>query len=274
MTRATLIAIFVGGVLFAAASFGLLFFSLQPATLRIAVGPPGSDDARLIEAVAQAFARERHFVRLRPVVTGGAGESAAALGNAEVDLAIIRADLDVPKDALSVAIFRKNLAVLWVPNGLGSKAPRRDSSIKKIEELAGHRVGVIGDNQANVNLLKHIFKESGVAPEKVEILQFGTNEIREALHNQKIDAVMAVGPIDSRITSDAISSTTRAGSSPTFLSIDAAEMVRDIVELAKELRVELLVIGATGHSALYDRLIGSRADRIVQLAHCPVLVVK
>ncbi|WP_442896182.1 universal stress protein [Bradyrhizobium sp. AZCC 2289] len=45
-----------------------------------------------------------------------------------------------------------------------------------------------------------------------------------------------------------------------------------MVELAKELKVEPLVIGATGHSALYDRLIGSRADRIVQLAHCPVLV--
>ena len=48
----------------------------------------------------------------------------------------------------------------------------------------------------------------------------------------------------------------------------------DIVELAQELKAELLVIGATGHSALYERLIGSRADRIVQLAHCPVLVVK
>jgi len=54
----------------------------------------------------------------------------------------------------------------------------------------------------------------------------------------------------------------------------AGHPVRDIVELAKELEVDLLVIGATGHSALYERLIGSRADRIVQLAHCPVLVVK
>jgi nucleotide-binding universal stress UspA family protein len=54
----------------------------------------------------------------------------------------------------------------------------------------------------------------------------------------------------------------------------AGHPVRDIVELAKELEVELLVIGATGHAALYERLIGSRADRIVQLAHCPVLVVK
>ena len=54
----------------------------------------------------------------------------------------------------------------------------------------------------------------------------------------------------------------------------AGHPVRDIVQLAKELKVDLLIIGATGHSALYDRLIGSRADRIVQLAHCPVLVVK
>jgi nucleotide-binding universal stress UspA family protein len=56
--------------------------------------------------------------------------------------------------------------------------------------------------------------------------------------------------------------------------IVAGHPVRDIVELAAELRVDLLVIGATGHSALYERMIGSRADRIVQLAQCPVLVVK
>jgi nucleotide-binding universal stress UspA family protein len=50
--------------------------------------------------------------------------------------------------------------------------------------------------------------------------------------------------------------------------------VRDIVKLAADLNVDLLVIGATGHSALYDRIIGSRADRIMHLAKCPVLVVK
>ena len=54
----------------------------------------------------------------------------------------------------------------------------------------------------------------------------------------------------------------------------AGHPVRDVVQLAAELKAELLVIGATGHSALYERMIGSRADRIVQLALCPVLVVK
>jgi nucleotide-binding universal stress UspA family protein len=50
--------------------------------------------------------------------------------------------------------------------------------------------------------------------------------------------------------------------------------VRDVVNLAGELKADLLVIGATGHSALYERTIGSRADRMIQLAPCPVLVAK
>jgi nucleotide-binding universal stress UspA family protein len=54
----------------------------------------------------------------------------------------------------------------------------------------------------------------------------------------------------------------------------AGHPVRDIVKLATEIKADLLVIGATGHSAMYERMIGSRADRIVQLAQCPTLVVK
>jgi len=54
----------------------------------------------------------------------------------------------------------------------------------------------------------------------------------------------------------------------------AGHPVRDISRLAADLEADLLVVGATGHSAIYDRMIGSRADRLIQLAHCPVLVVK
>lgn len=50
--------------------------------------------------------------------------------------------------------------------------------------------------------------------------------------------------------------------------------VRAIVDLVPNIGADLLVIGATGHSAFYERMIGSRADRLVQLAPCAVLVVK
>lgn len=69
---------------------------------------------------------------------------------------------------------------------------------------------------------------------------------------------------------------TRAGQSNMNIRVHvvSGHPVRMIVDLVEEIGADLLVIGATGHSALYERMVGSRADRIIQLAACPVLVVK
>jgi hypothetical protein len=133
----------------------------------------------------------------------------------------VRADLNLPSDAQSVAVFRKNLLIMWVTSA-GEKGSK---PIKTVKDLAGRRIGVIGKAEANVQLLKAILSESGVPPEKIEIVQFGTTEIPNALRDQKIDAMMAVGPVDSRITHEAISATTRKGTAPTVLAIDAAEII-------------------------------------------------
>jgi nucleotide-binding universal stress UspA family protein len=50
--------------------------------------------------------------------------------------------------------------------------------------------------------------------------------------------------------------------------------VKTIVEFVERERADLLVIGYMGHSALYNRIIGSTTDRLVELAPCAVLVVK
>ena len=50
--------------------------------------------------------------------------------------------------------------------------------------------------------------------------------------------------------------------------------VRTIVEFVERERADLLVIGYMGHSALYNRVIGSTTDRLVELAGCTVMVVK
>jgi nucleotide-binding universal stress UspA family protein len=54
----------------------------------------------------------------------------------------------------------------------------------------------------------------------------------------------------------------------------AGHAVRDILTLASDLKVDLLVIGGTGHSQFYERMLGTTAARVVHLAQCPVLVVK
>lgn len=54
----------------------------------------------------------------------------------------------------------------------------------------------------------------------------------------------------------------------------AGHAAATIVERVKALNADLLVVGFMGHSALYERIIGGTADRLVRLAPCPVLVVK
>lgn len=54
----------------------------------------------------------------------------------------------------------------------------------------------------------------------------------------------------------------------------AGHPVQRIVDFAERQGFDLLVIGFMGHSALYERVIGGTADRLVRLAGCPVLVVK
>ena len=50
--------------------------------------------------------------------------------------------------------------------------------------------------------------------------------------------------------------------------------VSSIAEFIQRGGYDLLVVGFMGHSALYNRIIGSTTDRLVELAPCKVLVVK
>ena len=50
--------------------------------------------------------------------------------------------------------------------------------------------------------------------------------------------------------------------------------VAAVVAFVKSKKAELLVVGFMGHWALFERIIGGTADRLVRLAPCPVLLVK
>jgi TRAP transporter TAXI family solute receptor len=217
----------LAGMFVVAAAAGVVYVALRPETLRVAVGPPGSDDQKLMQALAQTFARDRSSVRLSVIPTDGPTESIALLGSSKTDLAVARGDLELPPDAQSVAILRKNVVVLWAPSGLPAKGSRKTPApkIKSLADLPGHRVGVIGKTQANVTLLHVILTESGIPADKVDVTQYSTKEINELAHDPKIAAFMAVGPLDSKITAEAIAATAHDRGEPKFLPIDVSEAI-------------------------------------------------
>ncbi|MGA2289026.1 TAXI family TRAP transporter solute-binding subunit [Bradyrhizobium sp.] len=215
------------GLLAFATLAGTALFILRPTTLRIAVGPSGSDDQKLVQALAQSFALDGSPVRLSLITTAGPVDSISLLKDGKTDLAVARDDEEMPDGTTSVAILRKNVVVLWSASGPPRQGSKREAKpkIKTIDDLAGHRVGVVGRTEVNVTLFRVILTESGVNPEKVAISQFGVDQIAEMVRDPSIDAFMTVGPLDSKITADAIVATARTRGEPAFLPIDVSEAI-------------------------------------------------
>ncbi|WP_213738908.1 TAXI family TRAP transporter solute-binding subunit [Bradyrhizobium sp. dw_411] len=228
--------VLAAGLLLFAAVAATVFLVTRPTTLRIAVGPSGSADQNVIQALSEIFARESRSVRLTLITTAGPVESIELLRGKKTDLAVVRADEDLPNGTETVAILRKNVVVLWSapappPASTSStsarKPPKKDAKpkVKSIDDLEGHRVGVIGRTPVNITLLRVILTESGINPDKVAVSQFSTSQVAEMVRDPTIDAFMTVGPLDSKITADAISATARARGEPTFLPIEVSETI-------------------------------------------------
>lgn len=219
--RKAALIILAGVLAIVGAAVSGYYFTMRPVPLRFAVGPQNSDDVRVVQALAQAFSREHNTVRLRPLLTDGSLGSAGALAEGKADLAVIRADLEVPKNAQAVAVLRKNVAVIWVPSKPKKKGAAK---ITKISQIADKRIGIIGRTQANVNLLKVVLQQYGIDTSKLDIVQFSTSEIADAIKDHKVDVFLAAGPVNSKITADAIAASSKDGA-PTFLAIDSAEAI-------------------------------------------------
>ena len=138
-----------------------IYFSTQPTELRFAVGPPNSEDTRVVQAIAAQFARDQPTSGcISRSSTAAPPAAAAAIDKGQADLAVVRRDSGMPKDGQAVAILRKNVVVFIVPSAAepakAAKAAKgkaksakatpkaKKEPIDKIEDLVGKRLGVVG----------------------------------------------------------------------------------------------------------------------------------
>jgi TRAP-type uncharacterized transport system substrate-binding protein len=241
-------------VLLCAGIGGVAYYLLTlPQTLRFAVGPANSDDVRVAQAIAAQLKDNRAGVRLQiDIVDGGPAAASAAIDKGLADLAVVRRDVAMPKDGQVVAILRKNVVVFIVPSAAAVAKVRKSKGaatkarepVDKIGGLVGRRLAVIGRSGANIELLKTILRQYNIAPDKLAMLtaadlakpiepdkigvyQIEVGSVSPAIRDNNFDAIMAVGPISSPITAEAISAATRGKDPPTFLKIDAAEAIAE-----------------------------------------------
>ncbi|HEX8168303.1 MAG TPA: TAXI family TRAP transporter solute-binding subunit [Beijerinckiaceae bacterium] len=192
-------------------------WSAAPTTLKVAVGPIGSENTRLVVALQQYAGRERSTVRLRLVLTEGVDASAKAVEEDNADLAIVRTDVAMPVKAQTVAIMHRDAALL---------VTTPDSGISKVSGLMGRAVGVVRDIPANRTLLETILAHYEIPKDSVPVIVLATNEVEEALRTKRVDAVLAVGTVTGRTMTETVAAAMQASNgSPVFIPVEEADAI-------------------------------------------------
>jgi TRAP-type uncharacterized transport system substrate-binding protein len=245
----------------------VLYLESLPTTLQIAVGSATGDDARLVQAMAAQFGRDRATIRLNPVLKNNPAEAAAAIDSGEAELAVVRRDRAYPKLGLAVAVLRENVVVMIVPvtgslaqgGAAGKRAAKplkakksdkteKVEKVKKVDQIAGKRIGVIGHGGANTDLLSVVLKQYGIAPEKVTIVSLDPDDVAASLRSHPVDVIFGAGPVTSKFFTDAIAAATNGGDDPLFLPITASEAITKRLPVYEATELKKGVFG--GHSPL------------------------
>ena len=240
------------------------YFSLPPTTLRFAAGPPASEDARLVQALAQQFVRDRASMRLTPVIEEGAAAAAHALDADQADLAIVRRDIAYPEAGQTIAELRESFVAIIVPAAgsqatSGAKAQRKSAKakkskpIEKIEDLKGRRIGVVGHSLANTEVLDVILKQYQIAPDNVTVVPLDPRDIDGSLRGNPVHVIFAIGPVASPVIADAIAASTHGKTAPTLLKIGASEAVAARHPVYESTEIKAGVLG--GQSPLPEQAV-------------------
>ena len=179
-----------------AATAAAVVYLSRPTTLTVAVGPRDGAEAALMEAYANALARGREDVRLKVVPLDDVRDSAAALQAGRADLAVVRPDVHMPDNGLTLAILHDEALVIAAPEA---------SEIESFPDLARKRLGIVVRHNADLPFLTNLLTfydlaaaSAGEAAEaelpagRVALVQLKPADVTAAIAEKRVDAVAVI----------------------------------------------------------------------------------
>ena len=178
-----------------AAVAGIVLYLSRPTTLTVAVGPRDGAEAALIDAYAKALSRNHEDVRLDVKHLDDVRDSAAALQDNRADLAVVRPDVMLPENGLTLAVLHDEALIVAAPAASG---------IESFPDLSRRRLGVVVRHKADLALIDRLLDfydffpardadpERPIAPGGVGVVPLKPSEVTAALDAKRVDAVAVI----------------------------------------------------------------------------------
>ncbi|RVU14383.1 TAXI family TRAP transporter solute-binding subunit [Methylobacterium oryzihabitans] len=182
------LAILLGGAAAAA------YWATRATVLTVAVAPRDGTEPALIQAYADALARRHKEIRLRILPFDDVRDSAAALRDGVADLAVVRPDVDLPDNGLTLAILRDQAMIIASPE---------TSGIGRFADLDRKRLAILAHRDADEALIRAMLGHYGLTltdkdvdgplpPRHVALIGVEETELAAAFARRRVDAVVAV----------------------------------------------------------------------------------
>jgi TRAP transporter TAXI family solute receptor len=218
--RHTWLVAVIGTLAVIGAVWAAFYVTTEAEHLRTAAGP---NDAKFVAALSEQIALARHNMHLKLVPVAGPQEAADAIKTGKADLAILPSPADDSMKWPVVAILRQNVMALIVPAPASGKKAKKSAKIEKIDQLAGHRVGIVSGNEASPQLLRNVLDHYGVPAAKVIVSELDPKNIADAIKNNQVDVLFVAGAATGAAISNAVKAAVRNGDAPSFVEIDQAD---------------------------------------------------
>ena len=171
----------VASVLLVAAA-ALTYYIYRPSSLRVAF-VRDSEDARMLQSFAEVLQQQHRDVRLRLIPVDDLPAASGLLERREVDLAVVRPDVAMPVNGLTVAILREEAAIVLAPTA---------AKIENVEDLATKRLGLVSRHEADTAFISTVLGYYELAPPAVTLVPLRTDEVEAALRDKRVDAVVVI----------------------------------------------------------------------------------
>ncbi|RZK97080.1 MAG: C4-dicarboxylate ABC transporter substrate-binding protein [Methylobacterium sp.] len=179
-----------------AATAAAVVYLSRPTTLTVAVGPQDGPEAALMEAYANALSRAREDVRLKVVRYADVRDSAAALQANKADLAVVRPDVLLPENGLTLAILHDEALIV---------AASEAGEIDDFPDLARRRLGIVVRHSADIPFITNMLTFYDFVPAaadlpdgeevplgQVALVTLKPSEVTAAIADKRVDAVAII----------------------------------------------------------------------------------
>ena len=170
------------------------YWASRATVLTVAVAPRDGTEPALIHAYAEALAKRHKQIRLRILPFDDVRDSAEALRDGRADLAVVRPDVDLPDNGLTLAILRDQAMIIASPE---------PSGIDRFPDLDRKRLAILAHRDADEALIRALLghygltliigePEAALPPRHVALIDMAEADLAAAFARKRVDAVVSV----------------------------------------------------------------------------------